>query len=278
MPTCHQRNGSVLRDAALAACVVGWVGSVFALFPSPVSPAPSAWPDALWAGCAAASAVLSLARWVPAQNIVAVAGMIGLAAGGLFGTAAWAGGPAAPLVYSESLGPALSGRVPWVLVLIWLVILLTARGVALLIVRPARERGRYGFWLMAVTVGLAVGVAAGLELMATRVKFYWRWQGEAAPWNWNGLVWPGLALWMVAALAFQVLALPWLVSKRPVVPAPDWHPLVVWFLINLWIMAGTSTRGWLAPAALVFVMAVLTTALALRGGLRPSGAGSLISL
>jgi hypothetical protein len=271
MPT-HARFGSVLlRDAVMVSCIAAWIGSVFALFPAPASPKPPAWPDGLLVLFALISTGLSLARTLPAQNIVAVAAIAWVVTGAAFASLAFNLTSTARIIYSESLGPAAGGRVPWIQWPVWLVVLVMARGVAMLIVRPVRVRSRYGLWLMGVTAMLVVGLSVGLEVLATQVKHYWRWEISALREQGIGLLGPAVALWFMAAIVFQLLALPWLVSKRPVEPPPDWHPLILWCLVNLWITAGTSTRGWLGTAALVAVLTAIITALAVRGG--TAGAG-----
>jgi hypothetical protein len=270
-------SGALLRQAVMVCFIVAWIGSVFALFPAPASPEYPAWPDGLLVGWAAVSAVLSLSRHLPAQNIVAVVGVVLIVTGGTFGNFALQSGAGASLIYGHQLGPAFAGRLPWILFPASLVMILTARGVALLMVRPRLGRGGYGIWLIGVTTLLVVSLAAGVELLAVQVKYYWRWENTGEPWNWNGLLWPALALWLITALAVQVLGLPWLVSKRPGVPEPDWHPLILWFLVNLWIVAGTSTRGWLQPAALTLGATAVTTALAVWGGMARVPAGSRLT-
>jgi hypothetical protein len=268
MSTYRPRDGALLSAAVMTLCVVAWIGSVFALFPAPASPKPPGWPDGLLVLCMAASAGLSLSRSLPVQNIAVVVALALAVAAGAFGGFILGLFPGARLVFGNSLGPVLGGRVPWMVLLVWVVVLLTSRGVAVLVVRPARGQGRYGHWLMTVTALLAAGLGAGAEWLASQVKHYWRWECGAAWATWNGLFWPAPALWLIAALAFHLAALPWLVSKRPGHPPTDWHPLILWCLVHLWIIAGTSTRGWLGPAAWVLALALITLGLAARGGVR----------
>ncbi len=262
-----QSTNARLREAVMVCLVFTWIGSVFALFPAPASPTYPAWPDGMLLTCATFSVLLSLNRHLPWQNVVVVALIVAVIAGGVFGGFAYASQPGRSLVYADKLGPKFFGCLPWTILPAWLVIFMAARGVALLIMRPWRNGAHYGWWLIGVTTLVVLNLGLGLEPMASQVKHYWRWEVPAWNWNWQGLLWPALALWCGTALLIQLLALPWLISKKPVAPPPDFHPLFLWFLINWWTIAGNSTRGLLSSAGLSLGTMGIITALALRGGL-----------
>ena len=67
--------------------------------------------------------------------------------------------------------------------------------------------------------------------------------------SWFTAPWVNFLGWFVSALAMLVFTLPWLINKQPVKQAMDYHPLVVWLLLNLWLLAGNAGHGlWLAVA------------------------------
>lgn len=266
MFTNPQWSYARLREGLMAVLIFTWVGSVFALFPAPASPDFPTWPDGLLVICALGSALFSVAGYLPWQNVVALLLVVLVVAGSAFGWFAHERFPGPRLIFSEACGPAPYELVPWILLPAWMAIHLTAHGVARLILRPWRRGGTYGWWLIGVTVLLVTGFGLGLEAVAKHVKFYWRW--EATGGSTVNLVWPAGALWASTALVVQLAGTPWWVPKKPGEPPPDFHPLVLWSLANVWLMAATATRGVLGIAAAVLGGALLTMGLAIYGATR----------
>ena len=71
------------------------------------------------------------------------------------------------------------------------------------------------------------------------VKGYWSWPAAgalAAPW------WHFAGVLLTAILA-QFCAVPWLINKKTVAAPPDYHPLAVWVLLNLLLLASHGSSG-----------------------------------
>jgi hypothetical protein len=102
--------------------------------------------------------------------------------------------------------PNVAMAVPrWAVPVLWTNVVLNSRGVAKLVLRRWRSNEYYGFWL--------IGVASVLSIVAL------------LPWRPNVAA-LGVAFGVAAVL--QILSIPWLVEKRPVVPPLNWWPLTIW--------------------------------------------------
>ena len=73
------------------------------------------------------------------------------------------------------------GVVPWPLPLLWVVLVINARGVGRLVMRPWRKTNFYGFWVIGLTCLLVLAFDLGLEPFAVEVKGYWLWPLGEAP-------------------------------------------------------------------------------------------------
>jgi hypothetical protein len=170
-----------------------------------------------------------LARQLSPQNALAAAGVIALVTAGAGALAILAGaGPNA----AHLSGPTFPPGVPWSTPVAWVVLVPNARGVARLALGPWRAAKNYGFWLM----GLAGLLLALLDLAMGRCGSWarecWAWPGLAAAPGWQALN------VFVLAVVVQLCAIPWLINKKPGTPPPDYHPLWVWALLSLSLLAG----------------------------------------
>jgi len=103
----------------------------------------------------------------------------------------------------------------WIWPALWVLVLLTARGVAVACLRPWRRAGNYGLRTLSLTMGLAILLELQLESCASSVRHYWEWKPGALAASWYGT--PILTLWgwgVVAAVAC-VLMTPSLIQKSP---------------------------------------------------------------
>jgi uncharacterized membrane protein len=223
------------------------------------------WPDGLLLASALATSMLALARRLPIQNVVTATSLIALLAGTILGVSAWTGIPFGPIFYTENAGVRLGELLPWTLPLWWVVLLLNGRGVARLIMRPWRKTPFYGFWVIGITAALMVAFDLGLEPFAVFVQDYWLWRTPRGVLAWYTAPWVNFFTWFVTASAILVFSVPWLINKNPVKRPMDYHPLIVWLLLNAWLALGNGLHGrWLA-VGVTAVLGIITAVQAVRG-------------
>jgi uncharacterized membrane protein len=228
-------------------------------------PENSGWPEAALLLAATASILISLCRELPGQNVFWAAVIIALISGFAQAVGARTGIPFGPYFYTRAAGPRVLDTLPWWIPLIWVVTILNSRGVARLILRPWRKTRRYGFWLIGLTAALALVFDLGLEPFATRVKSYWLWSPTKLGLSWYGAPVIDSLGWAVTTVLILAFITPFLINKNPVKHPPDFHPLVLWVLLNLLFVANAAGhRFW--PAAVFSSVAVLFAAIfAARG-------------
>ncbi len=235
------------------------------IFPQTLLPA-TTWPEGLLLLLAVASLLISLLRQVPLQNVVRVAVTIAIIGAVFSEFAAWTGIPFGSFDYTSKIGPRLFDCLPWALPGIWMVLILSSRGVAQLALRRWRGGGNYGLWMMGATAALTAWLGFGFELFATAGMGYWRWQSSETVRTWYGAPWFGLLGWMAGALLILPFATPSLINKKPVdPPPPEYHPLIVWLLLNLLSASGCALNHLVPAAAIIFLGSVTVTILAARG-------------
>ena len=223
------------------------------------------WPYGLLVVLTAATVLASLSRQLPAQNVMLASCIIAFIAGAVESISALSAIPFGPFLYTSNIGPQLFYPLPWAIPLLWLVAILTSRGIARLILRPWRKTRNYGFWLMGVTALLVVLFDFNLEPFATRVKQFWYWNPTKAGLDWYGAPWVNFFAWAMTTLLILAFATPTLINKKPVKQSPEYHSLTVWLLMNLLFGTGCFIeRLW--PAVLAnLVLCVVTAIAAIRG-------------
>src|SRR5438477_4598183 len=130
------------------------------------------WLEDLFWLLAAATSLLGLARRLPGQNVLMATTLIAAISFIIAVVAEKTRVPFGPRAYTDALGGKILG-VPWPLPLLWLVVIVNARGVARLILRPWRKTTYYGFWVIGLASLLAVLLDTGLEPFATQSMHYW---------------------------------------------------------------------------------------------------------
>jgi uncharacterized membrane protein len=209
---------------------------------------------------AVATTLLALGRFLPAQNVLAAAAIIAALSGLIQIAGATLGTPFGRFIYTQNAGPKLFGVLPWMIPLIWIVVILNARGVARLILRPRRASPNIGLWTIALSCLLAVLFDAGLEPYAAGVNHYWIWQTPQIVPAWNGVPWTDYFGWAIASLLILTVSSPWLINKKPVSdPPPDYFPLLIWLLLTLFLAVCDATHRFSATAVLSLAMAVVGT-------------------
>jgi uncharacterized membrane protein len=223
------------------------------------------WPNGVLLVLTAATTLTSLAHQLPAQNVMLASVIIMSLAGAAETFGALTAIPFGPFVYLPALGQHLFEPLPWTVPIIWLIAIICARGVGRLILRPWRKTRSYGFWLMGITAALVVLFDFGLEPFATQVKQFWFWSPTRAGLYWYRTPWVNFLGWAATALVILSFATPSLINKKPVKFPPDYHPLLVWLLVNgLFATGALSHQLWMA-AAFIALQCIVVTIFAVRG-------------
>jgi putative membrane protein len=233
-------------------------------------PAGWRWVEGVVFVLAAGTCLVGLARRLPAQNVVSVGLVIaGLGAmGGLVG--AKTGLPFGTFEFTDAFGPKLLGLLVWPVPFLWIVVLLSCRGVAKNVLRPFRRNRQYGTWVLGVSALLAMLLDFSLEPFAVEVKRWWTWKAGVQPVDWYGAPWLNFAAWLGLTAAFTAFSTPWLLMKRPVPHPPDFHPLVVWLSLQAVFASGCAMRGLWPPVALSVIVCAVVGVLAWRGERQPA--------
>jgi uncharacterized membrane protein len=224
-----------------------------------------AWVEALLAVTALVTTLLALALRLPLQNVILAGISIASLATGVLAIGAATGTPFGPIVYSDELGGRVFDVVPWPLPLLWVVLIINARGVARLVMRPWRKTNFYGFWVIGIACALIALFALGFEPFAVQVKSYWIWQTARGTSGWFRAPWVDFLGWFLAALAITALSIPWLINKHPVKQPMEYQPLIVWLLINLWPAVGNAAHGLWLPVFVTLAASAVATGYAIRG-------------
>ena len=257
------RWGPVLHRAIIALFLIQFLFVVIRLFvPSMLLEA--RWPEGALLVLATATIISSTARQLPVQSVM-LAGVIIVFIGGLSQTiGALTSVPFGPYTYTNRI-PVLFPPLPWAIPVLWLLIILTGRGVGRLILRPWRKTRNYGFWLMGITTGLVILFDLGLEMFATHVQHYWYWAPSRAFLYWYKTPWVNFIGWAATTLVILGFATPSLINKKPVKHPPEYWPLALWVLLNgFFVAAAVANQLWLA-VAVISLSTVIVTTLAIKG-------------
>lgn len=211
------------------------------------------------------STLLALGRRLPAQNVLMTIVTVSGLATGVMAVAVLTGVPLGPFLYTSQMGEKLFNVVPWPVPLMWLLVIINGRGVARLVMRPWRKTNYYGFWVIGLACVFAVVLDLGLEPFAVHVRGWWVWQASKATLSWYSAPWINFLGWFILSLSILSFSIPWLINKQPVKQAMDYHPLVVWLLLNVYLATGNALQGrW--PAVFVTVLGnAAIAAYAIRG-------------
>ena len=223
------------------------------------------WVEALLPLAAVATTLASLARRLPAQNVLLAAALIALIGGAVQTLGATTGIPFGAYIYTDNLGQQIFHTLPWPMPLLWVVVILNARGVARLVLRPWRKTRNYGFQVIGLAGVLAVVFDLALEPFASKVNHYWIWQTPETVLAWHTAPWANFLGWWLTSLLILVVVTPCLINKKPVRPAADYHPLVVWGMLNLIFAAGSAAHGLWSAVVFTVLANILVTVFAVRG-------------
>ena len=196
------------------------------------------------------SALGSLARRLPLQNLLAIGSLILFLSAGLVACGARSHIPFGPIRYAENAGFMLFGQVPLALPFWWAAILVSSRETARLILRPWRHSRSHGFRVVSLAAGLAVVTDLNWEPFAVELRHLWQWDTNAPAFSWYSAPWVNFLGWFVSGLILLGFSTPWFITKRPVHLAPRLDPALIWCALNLHFIAGNAAGG-LWPAVLV---------------------------
>ena len=227
----------------------------------------SGWPTALLVITAAFATLTSMARQLAGQNVMLAATIIAVAGGVAHAVGVITGIPFGPFAYLSGAGPMFFNTLAWPMPAVWIIVILNARGVARLILKPWRKLKNYGFWVIGVAAALVVLFDLALEPFATRVNGYWVWLPTKFPWTWNGMPLINSLGWALVALITLAFATPSLINKhsRSRKLPPDFHPLIVWVLLLTLFGTGAAMNQLWAALALCIATALVSILFALRG-------------
>ncbi len=217
------------------------------------------WTDAAFLSLGAVSALVGLWRHVPFQNVVGASLMIGGLAVAVEAIGVRTGIPFGRFQYTDALGTRWFGTVPWAISSAWILVLLTCRGVAKVLLRRWRLTPDYGFWLLGVTSVLATGFDLVLEPYAFHDRAYWIWDPSYLESGWYGVPWTNSLGWFLSATLLQFAVFPWFVNKKPVDPPQDKSPILLWVLLHVFFLVpNLQQERWAAVAlGVVFVLGLI---------------------
>jgi hypothetical protein len=223
--------------------------------------------DALVWWFAAASALIGLARRLPFQNVVAVAGI----SAGVSWLILWIGAmtdiPFGRRGFSPFFGFQLPGGVPWGLVCVWVTLTPTCRGIARLMLRSLRRNPFYGLWVMALATGFTLLWAVAIESVA-QSRQWWRWESQPGTVVWAGAPWVTFLGWGLTSLILYGFTTPWLLNKQPIRQPTDWHPLVLNLLLLLQLAGTAVGEGSVGVAVCLVVGGLVLALVSVRGARR----------
>jgi len=254
-----------LRRLISAAFVAGCALEIICLWWPMHWPDGTNWLDAALLILATAGTLAALARHSPLQNVLFAAAIIAIGGGAMEWLNAKMEIPFGPIVF-EIAGPKIFNALPWAIPLVWIVVILNARSVARLMLRPWRKTKTYGFRLIGLTAALAAVFDFALEPFATLVKKFWFWETTKFPATWQGAPLVNFLSWAVVAILILAFITPLLINKQlSKRRGPDLSPLVIWLGGILLFGAGcTAQKIWPAAAADA-VIGILTAIFAVRG-------------
>jgi hypothetical protein len=219
----------------------------------------SGWPEIMLLFTALLVTVSTLARQISLQSALMAAILVGMIGGIAHWISYVSDVPFGPLRFPQANGTSPFQEWFFVPMLLWMIALLNARGVARLILIPFPRHAQPGLLLLGGSIVLIVLFAMALEPFASVAHRYWLWGGTRLPVTWQGTPLSSLVAWGVVGIIASLAATSFLIPKHPVPPAPALEPAWIWAMANSLFAVGTATAGlWWAAA-----VGMLNTAIAL---------------
>ena len=208
---------------------------------------------------------VSLSSQLPFQNVLLGSVIIGIIGGAIHSLGALTGIPFGPIVYTDHAGPQMFNTIPWFMPLLWIFAILNARGVARMILRPWRKLRVYGYWLIGLTVTLALLFDFELEPFATHSGHFWLWRPTKLHIDWCDTPLTNFLGWLVTTLLILAFATPSLMKKKPAKSPSHYDPLLVWTGVNVLFIASSIGIHFWPGTALGVITCALVIPFAIRG-------------
>lgn len=233
----NKTDGRVLLLNGLALAAFAVAGA--ALFPATNLGEQSGLVDAVLLLTLAATTVTAMAQQLPWQNVLLATAGIAIIGGTAHAVGVKTALPFGPFIFGTNAGEKIFNTLPWMIPFLWIVVVLTARGVARLILRPWRKAKTYGFRLIGLTAGLTAVFDLAFDPFATRTSHFWIWTSTKLPLTWQGAPLVNFLVWGAVAALMLGFTTPALIRKQPGQKSgPDYHPLVVW--LGAMLLFGTA--------------------------------------
>jgi uncharacterized membrane protein len=223
------------------------------------------WAEGLFLASATATTLAAMARQLPVQNAVTAALLIGFIASVVQAVGASTGIPFGAYTCTDKFGPRLFDNLHLCVPFLWIVAIVNSRGVARLMLRPWRKTKLYGFRVIGLTCLLTVLFDFGLEPFAADVNRFWIWQTPQSVPAWYTAPWVNFLGWAMTTLLILAFATPWFINKSSVGRPPDYHPFIVWMLLNLVFVTGHAGHQLWWAAGFGVLTGLIVTIFALRG-------------
>jgi len=225
--------------------------------------------DVVWVGLlvvlATGITIVSLSRELPAQNSI-FASILIAAIAIIIQVVVAHGGPSLGQ-YFNPLQPddKLFHKLVWAAPLLWVVVLLNARGVARLILQSARRTKNYGIWVLVVTVLLVMFWQLGFEPLVNKFKANHYGTSKNIHEGWYGNSWFNFVKLAVIVSATLLLVTPSLINKSPKETRLSVQPLFIWLLLSSLVIISAWVHQLLGVLLLTFGQATFSTIFALHG-------------
>lgn len=226
-------------------------------FPSLSSLGGAGWPEAALLVSTVLVTVSSLAGRISLQSALMTASLVGLVGGSAHWVSYVTRIPFGPLQFPHAQGTTPFQGWFFVPALMWVALLLNARGMASLILEPASRHRDHGFHLLGLTALLMVLMALALEPFASTVHHYWLWGPTRLPVAWHTVPLSCLFAWAVVSVIASIAATPFLIDKHPRPAPPSREAVWVWILLNALFATGTAVAGLGSAAAVAMVNAAI---------------------
>ncbi|HEX4343837.1 MAG TPA: carotenoid biosynthesis protein [Verrucomicrobiae bacterium] len=212
----------------------------------------------------AVTTLFAMSRHLPLQNVLLATAIIAV----IGSVVTWVGlktsVPFGPFIYGEQMQPRVGG-LPLVIPFIWVIAVLNSRGVARLVLRPWRKTRKYGYWVIGFTIVICVMLDMGWEIFLGPVKHYVLWGQTRLAFSWNGVPLINFLGWILTLLLMLAFSTPVMINKRRTRSNPDYHPLIVWVLLNALFALGAGRDHMWSAVIAIAIYSVLVIGFAVRG-------------
>ncbi len=263
----EQRLNQLVTWTATGLMLLSFLALVWQILSSGTLVESNGWSCGLFLITATLSAALMQTHHSSGMKVILAAIIIGLGGGATHWVGATTNLPFGPIIFTEHSGPKIAGKVSWAMPWLWIIVVLNARGISRLILRPWRKTKTYGFWVIGLTTGLATLLAVALDPFATHTGHYWLWLPTRFPFTWFNMPWSNALGWAVTTLLLLAFATPLLISRgsRTRKLPPNYQSLLIWgLLLGLGAIGAAVGKLWAAVGFDVLVLAI-TTHFAIRG-------------